>query len=207
MAMVGDGQTAYDSGNDGKANELAGCSARGIRNVDFPTRLKVTYFQDKELTVDLLYKKEDEWTRCFQIPNTKLPAVSYLGFSAETGELSDNHDIVSVETRNLYSISGRTGTPPAGTKDYSRGKYKTDKSASSGSWFWFFDEAEKGSILSKRVKESSIAHYVEKRAFKPKRIVYRSAIVWTPTIQSMWYVGDSHCHWLAELPSHRMLNF
>ncbi|OQN98013.1 hypothetical protein B0A48_16319 [Cryoendolithus antarcticus] len=138
MAMVGDGQTAYDSGNDGKANELAGCSARGIRNVDFPTRLKVTYFQDKELTVDLLYKKEDEWTRCFQIPNTKLPAVSYLGFSAETGELSDNHDIVSVETRNLYSISGRTGTPPAGTKDYSRGKYKTDKSASSGSWFWFF---------------------------------------------------------------------
>jgi len=26
MAMVGDGNTAYDQGNDGKANELAGCS-------------------------------------------------------------------------------------------------------------------------------------------------------------------------------------
>lgn len=26
MAMLGDGQTAYDQANDGKANELAGCS-------------------------------------------------------------------------------------------------------------------------------------------------------------------------------------
>jgi mannose-binding lectin 2 len=26
MAMQGDGQTAYDKDNDGKANELAGCS-------------------------------------------------------------------------------------------------------------------------------------------------------------------------------------
>lgn len=28
MAMLGDGQTVYDQGNDGKANELAGCSVR-----------------------------------------------------------------------------------------------------------------------------------------------------------------------------------
>lgn len=26
MAMVGDGKTKYDKGNDGKANEVAGCS-------------------------------------------------------------------------------------------------------------------------------------------------------------------------------------
>ena len=26
MAMLGDGQTTYDKGNDGKKNELAGCS-------------------------------------------------------------------------------------------------------------------------------------------------------------------------------------
>jgi len=29
MAMNGDGQTAYDQANDGKANELAGCSVGG----------------------------------------------------------------------------------------------------------------------------------------------------------------------------------
>lgn len=28
MAMIGDGQTTYDKGNDGKSNELAGCSVR-----------------------------------------------------------------------------------------------------------------------------------------------------------------------------------
>lgn len=30
MAMQGDGQTTYDQANDGKANELAGCSVRRI---------------------------------------------------------------------------------------------------------------------------------------------------------------------------------
>jgi len=32
MAMLGDGQTAYDSSSDGKANELAGCSVGCIAN-------------------------------------------------------------------------------------------------------------------------------------------------------------------------------
>lgn len=136
MAMLGDGQTSYDKANDGKANELAGCSARGLRNSDFPTRAKVTYFQDKHLRVDLMYKKEDEWTMCFQVENVKLPETAYLGFSAETGELSDNHDIVSVETKNLYSPSGQTGSA-AGSSSYSRKKGRPEPPRSEGgSWFW-----------------------------------------------------------------------
>ncbi|TKA29759.1 hypothetical protein B0A50_03122 [Salinomyces thailandicus] len=138
MAMVGDGQTNYDQGSDGKANELAGCSARGIRNADFPTRAKVTYFQDKQLTVDLMYKKDDEWTRCFEVPGVKLPSVSYLGFSAETGELSDKHDIVKVETKNLYSPTGQTSKGAAGSKEYSRSKGRASKSKESSGWLWFF---------------------------------------------------------------------
>jgi mannose-binding lectin 2 len=141
MAMVGDGKTKYDQGNDGKANEPAGCSARGMRNPDFPTRAKVTYFQDKELTLDLMYKNEDEWTRCFSIPDIKLPGVSYLGFSAETGELSDSHDIISIETKNLYSPSGQTGTGSSGKKDHNRNKYRgasPPQESASGGWFWFF---------------------------------------------------------------------
>ncbi|CZT25692.1 related to vesicular integral-membrane protein VIP36 [Ramularia collo-cygni] len=142
MAMLGDGQTSYDQANDGKSNELvAGCSARGIRNPDFPTKAKVRYFQDKSLTVDLMYKKEDEWTRCFEAPNVKLPSVTYLGFSAETGELADNHDIIKVETNNLYSPSGSTGSS-SGTKDKNDRKSKKNKPITSakegGSWMWFF---------------------------------------------------------------------
>jgi len=133
MAMLGDGKTKYDQGNDGKDTELAGCSARGIRNSDNPTKAKVTYFQDKSLTVDLMYKKEDEWTRCFEVPNVKLPQTSYLGFSAETGELSDNHDIISIETKNLYSPSGKG----IGSPGISRRKARVARDKPRGSWTWF----------------------------------------------------------------------
>ncbi|KAK3096335.1 hypothetical protein LTR53_019393, partial [Teratosphaeriaceae sp. CCFEE 6253] len=120
------------------ANELAGCSVRGIRNADFPTKARITYFQDKQLTVELMYKKEDEWTRCFEVPNVKLPSVTYLGFSAETGELSDNHDLISVETKNLYSPSGSTHRNAAGSKEYSRGKGRPTPPKQGGGWMWFF---------------------------------------------------------------------
>jgi mannose-binding lectin 2 len=30
MAMMGDGQTSYDQANDGKANEIGGCSVRDV---------------------------------------------------------------------------------------------------------------------------------------------------------------------------------
>lgn len=62
-----------------------------------------------------------------------MPPVAYLGFSAETGELSDNHDIISVRTQNLYKKNGGGDS-----------KTTTPKKASSmvrekegGGWGWF----------------------------------------------------------------------
>lgn len=67
------------------------------------------------LSLELQYKNEGEWSPCFSIPNITLPTVSYLGFSAHTGEVSgihifqdialtvDFHDILSVETKTIYS--------------------------------------------------------------------------------------------------------
>lgn len=100
--------------------------------------MKITYFAEKSLTVDLMYKKEDEWTQCFEVQDIKLPSVTYLGFSAETGELSDNHDIIKVETKNLYSPGAS-----APQREHSRTKYQTGKSTKSssgggGGWGWFF---------------------------------------------------------------------
>ncbi|KAF1961907.1 vesicular integral-membrane protein VIP36 precursor [Byssothecium circinans] len=144
MAMNGDGNTKYDKDNDGKANELAGCSARGIRNAQVPTKAKFTYFADKSLKLELQYKAEDEWTDCFEIEDYKVPAVAYLGFSAETGELSDNHDIISVKTQNLYLKQPSAGSDgKKGKKDKGKKKNKdkqkapTEKSEG-GSWTWFF---------------------------------------------------------------------
>lgn len=99
----------------------------------------MTYFQDKSLTLDLQYKDESKWDNCFTLgPEAKIPAVSYLGFSAETGELADNHDIISVSTKNLYAPSG-SGPTTAG-KDRSRKPKNRSSSdgSSEGGWAWFF---------------------------------------------------------------------
>lgn len=141
MAMVGDGTKTYDKSNDGKDNEFMGCSARGIRGASVPTKAKLTYFQDKSLKLELQYKSEDKWELCFETnePPT-IPSVAYLGFSAETGELSDNHDIISVATKNLYDTKGRQDPPTnrgPGGKVASTGAGKGSKKKS-GSWTWFF---------------------------------------------------------------------
>ena len=136
MAMMGDGQTSYDKSNDGKEAELAGCSARGIRHASVPTKMRLTYFQDKSLKLELQYKNEDDWQLCFEKENPpQIPNIAYLGFSSETGELSDNHDIISVQTRNLYMPSGSAGrSSGAGMRGSSKGK----PAKTGGSWTWFF---------------------------------------------------------------------
>lgn len=133
MAMVGDGQTSYDKDTDGKNQEFAGCSARGIRHSSVPSKFRLTYFQDKQLKLELQYKKEDDWILCFETnePPT-IPNVAYLGFSSETGELSDNHDIVSINAKNLYASN------PSSTPGSSRRKGSGPKRSKKGSsWTWF----------------------------------------------------------------------
>ncbi|KAJ5113705.1 hypothetical protein N7456_002239 [Penicillium angulare] len=143
MAMMGDGQTTYDQAHDGKANELAGCSARGLRNAPVPTKARLTYFQDKSLSLELQYKTEDSWIECFSLSaedsNIAIPSVAYLGLSAETGELSDNHDIISLKAENLYSVGRKDGAGNRGSeKSSGRGRSSSPKAKKeSGSWTWF----------------------------------------------------------------------
>ncbi|RAL17732.1 legume-like lectin family protein [Aspergillus homomorphus CBS 101889] len=141
MAMMGDGQTSYDQAHDGRANELAGCSARGLRGASIPTKARLTYFQDKSLTLELQYKKEDTWIQCFELNaqdhNIAIPSVAYLGFSAETGELSDNFDIISVKSQNLYSVGGNAGGKGGLPRARGQDSAKVKRSKKKGSWGWF----------------------------------------------------------------------
>ncbi|CAG7984166.1 unnamed protein product [Penicillium salamii] len=145
MAMMGDGQTTYDQAHDGKANELAGCSARGLRSAPIPTKARLTYFQDKSLSLELQYKSEDTWAECFTLnaedSNIAIPSVAYLGLSAETGELSDNHDIISLKAENLYSLNrGGNSNGGKGSSDgRSKGRPVSPKAPKEGSsWTWTF---------------------------------------------------------------------
>ena len=90
--------------------------------------------------MELQYKAEGTWTKCFDIKATssvplKLPNQAYLGFSAHTGELSDNFDIIDVQTKNLYQ-------PRSGSSSARSGSGNTRSSSierkSGGGWMWFF---------------------------------------------------------------------
>ncbi|KAH8737929.1 concanavalin A-like lectin/glucanase domain-containing protein [Ilyonectria robusta] len=137
-AMYGDGQISYDKAHDGKSTELAGCSARGIRHASIPTKMRLTYFQDKQLKLELQYKDEDDWMLCFENEEPPaIPNIAYVGFTAETGELSDNHDIISVTAKNLYIQPGNKAGQ-SGSKQRSKKAKKNKKTTSGGSWTWFF---------------------------------------------------------------------
>lgn len=138
MAMLGDGQTNYDQEHDGKNTELAGCSARGLRDSSVPTKARLTYFQDRSLTLDLQYKAEGQWTECFSLNTIEnkiaIPSVTYLGFSGETGEVTDNHDIINLTTHNLYDAGGSKSR----TSNSGRARGGVPRKKKSGSWMSFF---------------------------------------------------------------------
>ncbi|KAI9843642.1 MAG: hypothetical protein M1837_006224 [Sclerophora amabilis] len=143
MAMLGDGSKSYDQGNDGKANEIAGCSARGLRNAANPSRLRLTHFADGNLTLALQYRSADpdDWEPCFSMPSVKIPTVAYIGFSAETGELSENHDIIRVDTKNLYTVSAKnpSGKGKGDARGSGKGRGGSDsRKREGGGWGWFF---------------------------------------------------------------------
>jgi mannose-binding lectin 2 len=114
--------------------------ARGIRNSQVTTKARLTYFQDEYLRLELQYKADDEWTQCFEVPNFKVPPVAYLGFSAETGELTDNHDIVSVHSYNMYRKTPSDSKPASGKTESGKKLPKPVKEKSEGGgggWTWF----------------------------------------------------------------------
>ena len=112
--------------------------ARSLRHAQIPTKARLTYFQDKSLSLDMLYASQQEYSNCFTLSsadaNITIPSVAYLGLSAETGELSDNHDILSLKTQNLYSVSSHAGRRPSSNTRFSQQQQKKKK----GGWLWFF---------------------------------------------------------------------
>ena len=55
------------------------------------TKARLTYMKDKMLQLKLQTKEEGTWKTCFQV-KASLPSNPYIGFSALTGDVSDNHE-------------------------------------------------------------------------------------------------------------------
>uniref|UniRef100_A0A0A9VTR0 VIP36-like protein n=2 Tax=Lygus hesperus TaxID=30085 RepID=A0A0A9VTR0_LYGHE len=100
-AMINNGTLHYDHDRDGTHTSLAGCEVK-LRNVYYDTHLTIRYEKDT-LTVLTDVDNKGEWKECFKTSGVKLPTGYYWGVSAATGELSDNHDILSMRLYELDS--------------------------------------------------------------------------------------------------------
>lgn len=97
--MVNNGTLHYDHDRDGTHTQIAGCEAK-FRNLDFDTYLSIRYENDV-LTVSTDIENKAAWKQCFQVGSVRLPTGYYFGMSATTGQLTDNHDILSVKMYEL----------------------------------------------------------------------------------------------------------
>lgn len=103
--MLGDGNTEYKKSTDGYETRLAGCNARNVLNPSNGySKARIVYIKDGYLSLDFNFNGLDEnWTNCVTLTNIHLPLVKYLGFTAETGDLSENVDIIENKIFALYN--------------------------------------------------------------------------------------------------------
>mmetsp|Transcript_12137 Transcript_12137/g.31184 ORF Transcript_12137/g.31184 Transcript_12137/m.31184 type:complete len:333 (+) Transcript_12137:34-1032(+) len=89
--MYGDGSPLYDHDKDGGDAKIAGCSVdfRGLK-----MEARIVYESNGILRM-YTAKPDAPWEECFIVRRVKLPAGYHFGLSAATGDLADNHDVLS----------------------------------------------------------------------------------------------------------------
>ncbi|KAI9360405.1 legume-like lectin family-domain-containing protein [Zopfochytrium polystomum] len=135
-SMIGDGLTTYDLDRDGKTHSIGGCQS-SFRRMDWPTRARVKYVRGSLLEVHLNVRASNQWEECFSVANVTLPTMGHIGFSAHTGDLTDNHDIISVIVNGIVNPKAQKILPSANTATRSTErpeKQKPSKPAKGGSF-------------------------------------------------------------------------
>ncbi|XP_065654291.1 vesicular integral-membrane protein VIP36 isoform X2 [Hydra vulgaris] len=100
-AQVSNGSIHYDHDRDGTHTQLAGCSVN-FRGVAGETHVAIRYLGSKKrLTVQYDIDNDDSWKECLDKYGVEMPTGYYFGLSAQTGDLSDNHDILSMKFYEL----------------------------------------------------------------------------------------------------------
>lgn len=109
--MLGDGKTAYNKATDGFETRLAGCVAKSLVNPHSGrTKARIVYIKNGYLSIDFNYNGETEnWHNCVTLTDVVLPRIKYLGFSAETGDLTEAVDIIENKVFALYKPGTNSG--------------------------------------------------------------------------------------------------
>ncbi|XP_065828743.1 VIP36-like protein [Oscarella lobularis] len=139
-AIVANGSVHYDHDRDGTHSEVAGCHVQ-FRNLEEDTHASILY-ADRTLTVNLDVDGNYEWQECFRVEEVDLPAGYYFGVSAATGDLADNHDIISfkvfeLENKGDDSEDGWMTAAPAAAKHAAPREHISDpQSSRQGTSLW-----------------------------------------------------------------------
>lgn len=105
-AVFSDGSRKYDHMDDSDVITRVGCHKlfRKHYNEKNPgdsirpaSSVAIVAYKDNELSLQIDVEGKGEFEHCFELPDIKLPGDLYLGFTAETGHLADNHDIISFD--------------------------------------------------------------------------------------------------------------
>lgn len=141
-AMINNGSLHYDHDRDGTHTQLAGCEAK-FRNVDHDTYVAIRYEKGK-LSASIDIDNKAGWKPCFEVEGVQLPTHYYFGMSAATGDLSDNHDVISVKMYELdladdqaEPLEDRSNIIPSASVFEAPREHVDDPKPSSGG-FWLF---------------------------------------------------------------------
>jgi len=104
-AMINNGSMSYDHDRDGSHHMIGGCEVK-FRNFAHDTYLNIRYENDI-LTVTHDLDNKRAWAPCLRVEGVKLPTGYYLGASAATGDLCDQHEIISMK---LYELDVPEGS-------------------------------------------------------------------------------------------------
>lgn len=104
-AQLGRGEPFYNRNDDGFSTKLVGCTAKSLLNPSLgKTTMRVIYLHSGYLSVDFNYDPDnsDNWQQCFSVDDVRLPSTKFLGFSAETGDVSEHVEIFKNKVHALY---------------------------------------------------------------------------------------------------------
>jgi len=96
-ALLNDGTMNYEKDKEGQGLIIDQCEM-DVRNKQWNTRARITYVKDRFLKLQFNHEGWDNWVDCFTIEKLKLPKAKYIGFTAETGDVADEHEIHRVIT-------------------------------------------------------------------------------------------------------------
>lgn len=101
--MVNNGTLHYDHESDGIHSELGGCECK-FRGLEHEARILVQYY-NSDLTIKTDIENTGIFRDCFKIDGVYLPTHYHFGLTAATGDLSDNHDILSIKMQQLSPVN------------------------------------------------------------------------------------------------------